>query len=91
MYNYSKEQLDKNIVCEIDNFFCEAEVDMVLLSDLGNLLKMEINNKLNLRYNDKVRNINSYIHKTHNSLSKFIKDNTKYRIENIDKSICVLK
>lgn len=91
MYNYSKENLDKNIIYEIDKFFCEAEVDMVLLSDLGNLLKLEINNKINLRYNDKVRNINSYIHKTHNSLSKFIKNNTEYKIENIDNNICVLK
>tara|TARA_B100000925_G_scaffold244173_1_gene193950 strand:+ start:171 stop:449 length:279 start_codon:yes stop_codon:yes gene_type:complete len=91
MYNFNNDVLDKKIINEIDDFFNESDAEMVLLSDLGNLIKMEIQNKINLTYNNKRRNISSYIHKNHKSLSRFIKNNTKYDIENIDDNLCVIK
>ena len=90
MYNLSNDELDKKISEEIDVFFKETDSEMVLLSDLGALIKMELSNKINLTYNNKVRNITSYIHKTHTNLSTFIKNKTNYKVDNIDNNICVL-
>lgn len=91
MYNFSNEELDKKIISEIEIFFRESDVEMVLLSDLGNLIKMELYNKIQLTYNNKVRNITSYIHQTHKSLSNFIKSNTNYKIEHVENNLCVIK
>ena len=72
MYNYKNEELDEKIIKVIDNFFDESKTEMIVLSDIGQLIKMEIRNDIDLTYNNKVRNITSYIRNNHKSLSKFI-------------------
>jgi len=90
MYNYTNNELDEKIKECIDTFFKESNAEMVMLSDMGKLLKMEIREVLDLTYNNKVRNITSYIHKNHKNLSNFINTQTKYKIDNIENMSCIL-
>lgn len=91
MYNYAKQNLDDMIKDELRMFFENVDVDMVLLSDLGQLIKMELNDKINLTFNNKRRNITSYIRNNHNSLSKFIQNKTNHTIDIIEGNVCVLR
>tara|TARA_B100000927_G_C16139293_1_gene338674 strand:- start:263 stop:541 length:279 start_codon:yes stop_codon:yes gene_type:complete len=89
MYNYDNKELDKVVDNIIFGFFKETETEMVLLSDLGSIIKMEGAQQIDLTYNGKVRNINSYIRNTYNSLSNYIKKHDKLNLERVENQICV--
>ena len=89
MYNYDNKELDKVIDNIIFGFFKETETEIVLLSDLGTVIKMEAAQQIDLTYNVKVRNINSYIRNTYNSLSNYIKKHDKLNLDLVENQICV--
>ena len=89
MYNYDNKELDKIVDNIIFNFFKETETEMVLLCDLGSIIKMEAAQQIDLTYNGKVRNINSYIRNNYKSLSNYIQKHDSLNIETIDNQICV--
>ena len=90
MYNHKKEDIDKKIITSIDDIFISNNLDKILLNDLACILKAALKeNDFSLTYNGKVRNILSYIHKEHKSISKFIKKNTNYNLETLDSIVFI--
>ena len=79
-FSPSCEVIDKKIINIIDDTLFNNNIDI----DLGQLyivLKHTFNYlNFTIKFNNKVRNIGTYLHKKHKSLSQFIKNNTKYKI-----------
>lgn len=91
MYNYKKKEIDNKIITTLDSIYKSNDISLLLLNDVALILKLTLKeDNYNLKYNGKVRNILSYIRHEHKSLSKFIKNKTKYKLENQDKNTLAL-
>lgn len=76
--------IDKKLSDTIEDILFNNNIEL----ELGQLY-IVINHMLKysnftIKYRNKVRNIKTYIHKTYGSLSKFITENTVYKIDEID-------
>lgn len=78
--------IDNTIKSILDDIFFENTDMYIFLDELIDILKQNILCQgIYIKYNNKIRNISSYLNKNHGSLSKFIANNTDYHIHRKDK------
>jgi len=81
--------IDKKIINIIDDTLFNNNID-IELGQLYMILKHTLKYmNFVIKYDNKVRNVGTYLHKKHKSLSHFIKQNTEYKISEHDELLYI--
>ena len=79
-FSPSYKVIEKKIINIIDDTLFNNNID-IELGQLYIVLKHTLKYaNFVIKYDNKVRNVGTYLHKTHKSISQFIKHNTKYKV-----------
>ena len=82
-FSPSYKVVDKKIINIIDDTLFNNNID-IELGQLYIVLKHTLKYaNFVIKYDNKVRNVGTYLHKKHKSLSQFIKHNTEYKISEL--------
>lgn len=89
-FNPNCDIIDSKII-EIINGTMFNDGTVIELSQLYTVINHTMNYmKFTIRYNNKIRNLRTYLQKQHRSISKFIKQNTKYKLTAQEGSIYIM-